>query len=314
MKTNKFDFRTFLKKYGTITILIVMCVALTIISPRFLQVRNLMNIVKQISIYAIIGCGMTMVVITSGIDLSAGAMVAVSSMAVGTFAVKMGLPMIAAIILTLVIGALIGLFNGSMVAFFDLPPFVATLGTQLALWGVALFISDKPISGFSEAFLVLGQGSIGAVPVLVIFLLIVALLSHYLLKHTKFGRYTYALGGNREAARVSGVNIKKVTLQVYAYNSTLAALAGILLTSRIMTATPISGEGFEMEAITGAVIGGTSLAGGTGTIAGTIIGTLIVGVLNNGLDLMLVDAYTQQILKGLIIIAAVIFDQMKNKR
>lgn len=314
MKTIKFDFKTFLRKYGTISILIIMCAALTIITPNFLKVRNLLNIVKQISIYAIMGCGLTMVIITGGIDLSAGAVVAVAGMVFGTLNMTMGIPMIAAIILTLLVGALIGMFNGSMVAFFNIPAFVATLGSKLALFGIALIINDKPISGFDQSFLFLGQGSFCGIPVLIFFLLVVGMISHYLLKHTKFGRYVYAIGGNSEAARVSGINIRKTLVSVYVYNGILQALAGILLASRIMTSSPNSGDGFEMEGITGAVIGGASLAGGSGTIMGTIIGTLIVGVLNNGLDLMLVDAYTQQVLKGMIIIAAVIFDQIKNKR
>jgi len=309
----KLDGKQILLKYGTIIILLVMCIALTIISPNFLKSRNLLNIVKQISIYLVIGFGVTFIIISGGIDLSSGALVGVASMIVGVLTIKAGMPWPIACVITLMAGAVVGALNGVLVAIFRLPPFLATLGTKLALLGAALFISDKPINGFDQSFLVLGQGSWLGIPVLVFFLVGVGLLSHYLLAHTTFGRYTYAIGGNMEAARVSGIDIQRVTILVYSYASTLAALAGILLTSRIMTASPNNGAGFEMEAITGAAIGGISMAGGIGTVWGTLIGALIAGVLNNGLDLMLVGAYAQQILKGFIIIAAVIFDQLRSK-
>mgnify|MGYP000873551975 CR=1 FL=1 len=310
----KLDFKQIFYKYGTVLILLVMCVTLSIVTPNFLTTRNLLNVVKQISIYVIIGFGVTKVIITGGIDLSSGSVVALSSMVMGTFAVKLGMHWVFAMLLSLLCGTLVGVFNGCVVAFFRLPPFVATLGTMLSLRGVALFISDKPISGFGNDFLFLGRGSFLGIPILVYFLLGVGIISFYLLGHTKFGRYVYAIGGNAEAARVSGIDNKKIIIATYAYASTLAALAGVLLTSRIMTASPSSGTGFEMDAIAGVVIGGTSLAGGVGTIWGTLVGALIIGVLNNGLDLMLVNAYAQQVLKGLIIIAAVIFDQIRNKR
>ena len=313
MKENKLNFKSIMLKYGTVIVLLVMCVLLAIISPNFLKSRNLLNILKQIAIYVIIGFGVTFVIITGGIDLSSGALVGVASMLVGTLTVKAGIPWPIAILITLVAGAAVGCFNGILVAMFHLPAFLATLGSKLALVGTALFISDKPINGFTEGFKFLGQGSLLGIPVLVYFMAVVGILSHYLLAHTKFGRYTYAIGGNSEAARVSGINIEKITIMVYSYASLLAALAGVLLTSRIMTASPNNGEGFELEAITGAAIGGISMSGGVGTIWGTLIGALIAGVLNNGLDLMLVGAYAQQIFKGLIIIAAVILDQFRSK-
>lgn len=309
----KFDFKAFMLKYGTVVVLLAMCLIMTIISPYFLKSRNILNILKQISIYVIIGFGVTFIIITGGIDLSSGALVGVTSIMVGRLVITAGLPWPLGCLITLVAGALVGAFNGFLVAFFHLPAFLATLGTKLALLGTALFISDKPINGFSEGFKYMGQGNLFGIPVLVYFMVVVGLISHYLLAHTKFGRYTYAIGGNREAARVSGINIEKVTVIVYSYASTLAALAGILLTSRIMTASPINGEGFEMEAITGAAIGGISMSGGVGTIWGTLVGALIAGVLNNGLDLMLVGAYAQQIFKGFIILAAVILDQFRAK-
>lgn len=312
-KDSMLNAKHILLKYGTIIVLLVMCVGLSIISPNFLKTRNLLNIMKQISIYVIIGFGVTFIIITGGIDLSSGALVAVSSMIVGSLTIKVGWPWPIACVVTMMVGALVGCFNGCLVAFFRLPPFLATLGAKLALLGTALFIQDKPIHGFSEDFKMLGQGSWFGIPILVYFMVVVGLFSHYLLAHTKFGRYAYAIGGNAEAARVSGINIKKTTVLVYAYASMLAALAGILMTSRIMTASPNNGEGFELEAITGAAIGGISMSGGVGTIAGTLVGALIAGVLNNGLDLMLVGAYAQQILKGFIIIAAVILDQLRTK-
>lgn len=310
---NKLDLKQIMLKYGTIIVLLAMCLIMSIISPNFLKSRNILNILKQISIYVIIGYGVTFIIITGGIDLSSGMLVAVSSMIVGSLVIRAGMPWPIACVITLVAGAVVGAFNGFLVAFFHLPAFLATLGTKLALKGTALFISDKPINGFSDSFKFLGQGNLLGVPMLIYIMLVVAIVSHYLLAHTKFGRYTYAIGGNKEAARVSGINIEKVTIMVYSYASTLAALAGILLTSRIMTSSPINGEGFEMEAITGAAIGGISMSGGVGTIWGTLVGALIAGVLNNGLDLMLVGAYAQQIFKGFIILAAVILDQYRSK-
>ena len=278
-KDSMLNAKHILLKYGTIIVLLVMCVGLSIISPNFLKTRNLLNIMKQISIYVIIGFGVTFIIITGGIDLSSGALVAVSSMIVGSLTIKVGWPWPIACVVTMMVGALVGCFNGCLVAFFRLPPFLATLGAKLALLGTALFIQDKPIHGFSEDFKMLGQGSWFGIPILVYFMVVVGLFSHYLLAHTKFGRYAYAIGGNAEAARVSGINIKKTTVLVYAYASMLAALAGILMTSRIMTASPNNGEGFELEAITGAAIGGISMSGGVGTIAGTLVGALIAGCL-----------------------------------
>jgi inositol transport system permease protein len=185
---------------------------------------------------------------------------------------------------------------------------------MLSLQGIALMISDKPIFGYNESFLFMGKGSLLGAPFLIYIMLFVALISYYLLRHTRFGRYIYAIGGNVEAANVSGINIKRTLMTGYAYASTLAALAGVLLSSRIMTSQPTSGDGYEMDAIAGAVIGGTSLAGGVGTIWGTLVGALIIGVLNNALDLMLVNAYMQQVLKGAVIVGAVVLDTLRNRR
>jgi len=304
----------FIKKYSVLLILIAMIVILSVVTNNFLTARNLLNVVRQITLYAIIGFGVTFIIITGGIDLSSGATVGVASMFLGILTVNMGLHWVPAIILTILLGGVIGLINGSLVAFSGIPPFVATLGMMLSLRGVALLLSDKPISGFSQEFLFIGRGSFWGVPTLVYILVLIALISHYLLKHTLYGRYIYAIGGNREAARVSGINIKKSLVSAYSYAGMLSALAGILLSSRILTAAPTSGDGYEMNAIAGAVIGGTSLSGGIGTIMGTLIGALIIGVLNNGLDLLRVNAYMQQVLRGVVIIVAIILDQLRNKK
>ena len=311
---SKDNISNFVKKYSVLLILIGMVVILSVATNSFLTARNLLNVIRQITLYAIIGFGVTFIIITGGIDLSSGATIAVASMCMGIMTVRMGLHWTLAAILTMFVGGGCGLINGSLVAFSGIPPFVATLGMMLSLKGVALLLSDKPISGFPNDFLFIGRGSFLGVPILVYVLVLVALISHYLLKHTRYGRYIYAIGGNREAARVSGINIKKNLVSAYAYAGMLSALAGILLTSRILTAGPTSGDGYEMNAIAGVVIGGTSLSGGMGTIMGTLIGALIIGVLNNGLDLLRVNAYTQQVLRGVVIIVAIILDQLRNKK
>ena len=310
---NKINWKGLLSNYGTILVLLLMVVAMSFISPNFLKTGNLVNIVRQITMYAIIGFGVTFIIITGGIDLSSGSLVALSSMILGSLVIKFGWPWPLAILACMAAGAVVGSINGFFVAYTKIPAFVATLGMMLSLKGVTLFVSDKPLHGFSDDFLFIGKGSWLGLPVLIYILIIVGLLSHYLLKHTKFGRYVYSIGGNADAARVSGINIEKTLVIAYAYASTLAALTGVLLSSRVMTAQPTSGTGYEMDAIAGVVIGGTSLAGGVGTIWGTIVGALIIGVLNNALDLMLVNAYMQQVLKGVVIVAAVVLDTLRHR-
>ena len=225
----------------------------------------------------------------------------------------MHVPLIVAVLAACVVGALVGLINGSLVAKTRIPPFIATLGTFTAIRGLALlYTGGRPISDLTDSYNFIGQGAVLGVPIII--LVIMAVVTHILYAHTKFGKYIYAIGGNEQAARVSGIDADKYKMLIYVYASFLAGLAGVVVSSRIGSGQPGLGVGYELDAIAAAVIGGTSLsAGGIGTVAGTIIGALIIGVLNNILDLMNVSAYWQQIIKGCIIVGAVILDQLKQR-
>lgn len=302
-----FDFH----KYGMTLVLVAMVVLMSFLSPTFLSARNIMNVVRQISIIAICGFGVTMVIITTGIDLSIGSVIALVSVIAASFANDQ-YPVIVPIIIGLLVGGLAGMINGTLVAKGRLPAFIATLGMMIAARGFALIYSDgRPVTGLSDTFKFIGRGYLFKIPFPIYVLVAIAAISHIILKHTKFGKYVYAIGGNEQAARISGINVDKYRILIYSYAGLMTAIAGILLTSRISAGQPTAAVGYELDAIAASVIGGTSLMGGIGTIFGTVIGALIMGVLNNGLDLMHVSAYWQQVVKGAIIVGAVLLD---NKR
>lgn len=304
-----------LGQYSILLILIIMALLLAIVEPRFLRPINLLNIVRQITLIAIVGFGVTMIIITSGIDLSSGSIIGLSSIVVATLAQqKLGLPFIVPILGGLAVGALAGLINGILVAHAKLPAFIATLGMMITARGVVYIISEgHPIILLTPAFNAIGTASFLGIPVMIYVLIICMIISYFILRHMKIGKCIYAIGGNQQAAIVSGINVKKNLLFVYMYGSMMAAVSGILLTARLSSGQPLSGEGYEFDAITGVVIGGASLSGGIGTIQGTLIGALIIGVLNNGMDLLHVPAYYQQVMKGLIIVGAVLLDKVRNK-
>jgi inositol transport system permease protein len=301
-------------KYGIFLIFIAMVILVSLLTPAFLTSQNLLNVVRQISFIGIVAMGVTMVIITTGIDLSSGSVIALVSVVTASFA-QGDHPLILALVLGLGIGALAGFINGTISAKGAIPPFIATLGMMIAARGLALLYSDgRPIGGLSESFLFIGQGEIAGIPVPIIIFFVMGVISHLLLSKTRFGKYTYAIGGNEHAARICGINVDKYKIMIYTYAGFLSALAGIMLTSRISAGQPSMGMMYELDAIAAAVIGGTSLSGGIGTIPGTIVGALIIGVLNNALDLLNVSSYWQQILKGIIIVSAVLIDSRKNKK
>ena len=317
-ETNKTDFKQTLSKifskYGILLIFIAMCIFMSLMSPAFLKTRNLINIVRQMSVIGIVAMGVTMVIITTGIDLSSGSVIALTSVTVASFA-HPGQNIFIAILLGLAVGALAGCINGTISAKGKIPPFISTLGMMTAARGLALLLSNgRPIGDLSKSFIYIGQGDIAGLPIPIIIFAIVGIISHFLLSSTKFGNYTYAIGGNEQAARICGINVDKYKILIFTYAGTLSALAGIILTARVTAGQPSMGVGYELDAIASAVIGGTSLSGGIGKITGTIIGALIIGVLNNGLDLLNVSSYWQQILKGAIIVGAVLLDARKNKK
>jgi len=312
-------------KYGIFLIFAVMVLAASILSPAFLSSTNLINIVRQMSIVGLIALGVTGVIVSAGIDLSSGSVVGLTAVVAASLAQSpdnsaafypgLHLPLIVAVLAACLVGALVGLINGSLVAKTHIPPFIATLGTYTAIRGLALlYTGGRPISDLTDAYDFIGQGDLLGVPVPIVILVVMAVVTHILYAHTKFGKYIYAIGGNEQAARVSAIDAAKYKMLIYVYASFLAGLAGLVVSSRIGSGQPGLGVGYELDAIAAAVIGGTSLsAGGIGTVAGTIVGALIIGVLNNILDLMNVSAYWQQIIKGCIIVGAVILDQLKQR-
>jgi len=302
-------------RYGIFFIFIGMVILMSILTPTFLNPYNLINVVRQVSFIGIVAMGVTIVIITKGIDLSSGSVIALVSVIAASFAHPGDYPLIVPILIGLAVGTLCGFINGTISAKGMIPPFIATLGMMTAARGLALLYSDgKPIDNLSDEFLFLGGGEVLGLPVPIIVFALMGIISHLLLNNTKFGKHTYAIGGNEQAARISGINVDRHLIWVYTYAGFLTAVAGLMLTARISVGQPSMGVMYELDAIAAAVIGGTSLSGGIGTIPGTIIGALIIGVLNNGLDLLNVSSYWQQILKGIIIVIAVLIDSRKNKR
>jgi inositol transport system permease protein len=311
----KITFSHLMNKYGMLFVLIAMVILMSFLSDAFLATQNLINIVRQISFVGIIAMGVTMVIITTGIDLSSGSVVALVSVVAASLAHPGEYPLIIPIAAGLCIGICTGFINGFITAKGKIPAFIATLGMMTAARGLALLYSGgRPIGNLNESFLVLGKGTILGIPFPIVMFILIGIISHLLLSKTKFGKYTYAIGGNEQAAKIAGINVDRYRIMIYAYAGLLTAIAGMMLTARISSGQPSLGLMYELDAIAAAVIGGTSLNGGIGTIPGTIIGALIIGVLNNGLDLLGVSSYWQQILKGAIIAAAVLLDSRKNKR
>ena len=302
-----------ISKYKSLIGLVLLCIVITIVTPNFLSVSNITNVFTQVSVNAIIAIGMTFVILTGGIDLSVGSTLAISS-AVGASIVKSTGNVFLAIIVAAVIGIAVGLINGLLVSKGKLQAFIVTLATMTIFRGATLVFTDgTPISKLPEAFVKIGNGKLGFMPIPVIITIIIAIIAVYALSQTRFGRYLYALGGNEDASRLSGINTDKIKTLVYVVSGFASAIAGVIITSRIGSASPNAGTGFELDAIAAVVIGGTSLVGGEGTITGTLIGALIIGVLNNGLNLMNVSPFYQSIVKGLVILIAVLLDKKSRK-
>lgn len=300
---------------GVFIILLLMMIILTIMTDTFLTANNLINIVRQVTFWAIIGLG-ALVTLTGGdFDLSPGSVVGlVSVLSAMTIQDSLGNSVALPVLTALALGTAVGLVNGVLIAYLKMPAFIATLGTQLLLRGLALYISNgRPVSNLASGFTYLGGGSIGIIPVPVIILAALSVFTWYLLKYTRLGRHIYAIGGNAQAAVVSGVNVKAVKLFTYIYAGIMAAIAGMLLTARVASGQPGLEESFEMKAISGCVIGGVSLNGGIGSVYSLICGILIIGVLNNGIDLMNINGYMQQIAEGLILILAVLLDVFRSR-
>ncbi|MFT7434671.1 MAG: ribose/xylose/arabinose/galactoside ABC-type transport system permease subunit [Psychromonas sp.] len=303
-----------LKEYGIFISFIVTCIILSVATPQFLSIANWTIIITQVSINALLAFGITFVIITGGIDLSVGSIVAVTGVVAASLAQHQEYPLSIVITGGLVAGLTFGIFNGFLVTKSKIAPFIVTLGTMTIGRGLALILSNgRPVSNLSDSFNTIGNGKLMGIPIPIIILLLVFVICSITLRKTIFGRYVYAIGGNEQAAWASGINVSKIKLAAYAICGALSGLAGILLAARISTGQPNSGMGFELDAIAAVVIGGTSTTGGRGTMLGTLIGVLLIGVINNGLDLTNVTSYYQQVIMGLIIIGAVLMDSWSQK-
>ncbi|WP_368658750.1 ABC transporter permease [Metabacillus halosaccharovorans] len=304
------------RKYGTVIALFVLVLIISIMNSKFLSMYNILNVFRQVSINGLIAFGMTFVILTGGIDLSVGAILALTGMVLGLM-VASGTPDLIAIPLVLLLGALLGWFNGVLISKVKLQAFIVTLATMTMFSGITMIISDGiPAMGITKNSPLLNffsQGDILGIPFPMIVLLVVFGLLLILLQKTVFGRGVYAIGGNEEVARLSSLPTDRIKTSVYIISGVMSALAGVILTSRLSSSQPTAGAGFELDAIAAVVIGGTSLAGGKGRLFGTLIGVLIIGVLNNGLNIIGVSAFYQQFIKGLVILLAVILDRKSSR-
>jgi len=295
--------------------LIVVFVFLSFASPVFLSADNLFNIGVQTSYTAVIAIGMTLVIITAGIDLSVGSVAALSGVVGVVLMVQVGIPVVPAIIGGVLVGALCGLVNGLLVSVAGLNPFIATLGMLSVARGLVYIPTNaKAVFGAPDSFRLLGQGVIGAIPIPIIVVAVVAIVGYVVLSRTKLGRYAYAMGSNREAARLSGIPIKRYLTSVYVISGALAGFGGMIASSQVASGQPNFGMGLELDAIAAAVIGGASLFGGQGTVVGTLIGAFLIALIRNGSVLLDVNIYYQQVIIGVVIWVAVLWDQYRRRR
>ena len=313
-----------LRKFQSIIALLLMCIALSLLSDKFLTVDNTWNVMRQISVNVVISVGMTLVILTAGIDLSVGSILALCGVITASL-IKFGIELpginlfieftiLGAILVSILAGGVLGWFNGFVITKFKVPPFVATLAMLTIARGLTmLWTKGFPITGLGDDFAFLGTGWFFGVPMPVWISAFVVVIAIVVTNKTKIGRYIYAVGGNEVASLLSGLNIKQIKIFVYTIAGMLAGVGGLIVTSRLDSAQPNAGFGYELDSIAAVVIGGTSLSGGKGTVLGTVQGALIIGVLNNGLVLLNVSPFWQQVIKGLVILLAVIIEKLNSK-
>jgi ribose transport system permease protein len=308
-------FRAIVGQLAPLAGLAVLCLLLSVATPYFLTVGNLLNVGRQATYNAILASGMTFVILTAGIDLSVGALLGFTTVLFAALHIRFSLPWQLNMLACLFVTTLLGALNGTAVARLRFPPFIMTLGMLNIATGAAFVISGgRPVAGFPDAFKWIGVGLILGIPVPIFIVLIVFAICYVVLTRTRFGRHVYAVGGNEEAARLSGVDVRRVKLSVYTISGLMAGVAGLIYTARLDSGTPNAGVGFELDAIAAVVIGGTSLFGGQGWIWGSLIGALIMAVLRNGLNLTNVDPLWQQVFIGVVIILAVGIDVFRKRR
>jgi len=305
--------RNFLNRYGIFIALVALACVLSVTTDSFASASNLTNVARQVSINGILAVAVTFVLLTGGVDLSLGSVVALSGVVCALFAHPGEYPLVVPISMGLITGALCGLLNGVLVTWGGIAPFIVTLGMMTMARGLALiFSSGKPVADMTPALTNLA-GDWGPLPIPVLCFAFVALLAWLFLGRFRLGRHLYAVGGNEQAARAAGVSVTKVKLFAYGICGLLTGLAGVVLAARITTGQPNAGQAYELDAIAAVVIGGTSLSGGVGSIRGTILGVLLIGIINNGLDLQGVSSYYQAVIKGLIIVGAVWLDRRQSR-
>ena len=325
MTTTALLYKNSLSKFQSLIALVVLCIVLSFLTDKFFTTANGVNVLRQIAVNVCISTGMTLVILTAGIDLSVGSILAFcgaitagllkNGMQFPSANLFIGFTILGAVLGAIIVGSLLGWFNGFMITKFKVPPFVATLAMLTIARGFTmLYTEGHPISNLGENFAFIGAGSFMGIPVPIWIAAVVVLLAIFITKKTKLGRYIYAIGGNETAAKLSGIRINRVLLIVYSLGAAMAAIGGIIVTSRLDSAQPNAGVSYELDAIAAVVIGGTSLNGGKGTVWGTVIGAVIIGVLNNGLVLLNVSPFWQQVVKGGVILLAVIIDKMGDKK
>ena len=311
---NKKTIKEVLNSLTLVLIILGLGVVLSIASPNFLKTTNILNILRQVSINGILAIGMSLVCLTGGIDLSVGSIVAFAGILTAGMLNNTSLPIFVIALIAVVVGCIMGLINGYFVAYWGAPAFVVTLSMLTVGRGLTYIYCDgKPISKLPAEFLVIGKGSLLGLPIPTIVLLIVFIVFSVMLSKFKLGRYIYAVGGNPQAAMVSGINVKKILLLVYMFSGMCCGVAAVVLTARVSAGLATAGDGYELNAIAATVIGGTSLSGGTGKLWGTLLGALLLGMVNTGLDLLNVTSYYQQVVRGLIILGAILIDTRRNK-
>ena len=306
----------FKENLGIIVAFLVLCVFLSVFpktSGSFFTRQNIFNVLRQISTNLFLACGITMVIILGGIDLSVGSIIALSGCISAGCVARYNLPLPIALLMGLLVGLLVGMFNGAVISKTTIPAFIVTLATMNIAKGLAyVYTGGSPVRVVTKEWQFLGAGYVGIFPTPVVILVIVLIITAIIMNKTKMGRHMYAVGGNQQAAEFSGIKVEKVKFFVHAFSGLMAGLAGIVLASRMYSGQPTAGDGAEMDAIAAVVVGGTSMAGGSGKIGGTIIGGLIIGVLNNGLNLLNVNSFWQYVVKGVVILLGVFLDYFRN--
>lgn len=299
--------------YRSVLILLFICIIATILSENFLSLSNLFNVIRQVAVGSLVACGMTFVILTGGIDLSVGSIVGLTG-ALAAGVMKSTDNMILAILVAMAVGTICGMINGFVVAQCGIPAFIATLGMMTLLRGcILVYTQGSPIAVKNGAYKLIGKGNILGIPIPIMMVILFFLIGHYILTQTPFGRAVYALGGSREAARLAGIRTKATEWMVYTLNGFMCSIAGIVLTSRLASAQSTGGEGIEMDAIAAVILGGTSLSGGSGFILPTVVGAIIMGIIDNLLTLMKIDPHATNIVKGAVILLAVLVDKKVNE-